>query len=430
MISLAAALAVAPAPGQQAITGLSAVDLFNAADQARKAGRDPDALALYEALARDPDAEVRAEARFRAGMLLADLKRYTEAAVMFRALLDEKPQAARVRLELARILTAMGDEGAARRSLRQAQASGLPPDVAVVVDQFANVLRSRKRLGGSIEVAVAPDSNVNRATAARTLDTVIAPLTLSDDARARSGIGASLAGQAYARVPLSAHLSLVPRISGSGSFYKEAAFNDSSGSALTGLEWATAHNRISPSLGLTWRWYGNNLYARTQTANIDWIHAIGRTTQLTVNASASRARYVVNALQDGGIFDVRVGLEHAFSARSGVGGTLSTTRQTAKDPGYATVSGGLSVSAWREAGKATLFGSATARRTLGDERLFLFADRRREWFYQLSAGVTMRQITVHGFAPVIRMTWERNRSTVGLYDYRRLVSSFGVTRAF
>jgi hypothetical protein len=62
--------------------------------------------------------------------------------------------------------------------------------------------------------------------------------------------------------------------------------------------------------------------------------------------------------------------------------------------------------------------------------LFLFPERRREWLYQASGGATFRTLTVHGFAPLVRLTYERNYSTVGLYDYRRLAADIGIARAF
>jgi len=205
------------------------------------------ALAVEAEREERDEPEVRAEARFRLGMMLADQKRYTDAAVTFRALLDEKPNAARVRLELARVLALMGDESGARKQLRQAQAAGLPPQVAVVVDQFANALRSRKTLGGWVEVALAPDTNINRATDAKVLDTVIAPLTPSKDARAQSGLGFKLSGQGYARVRLGSSLSLLPRLSGSGVVYRQSQFNDISTSAQFGLEWLKGKDRWQPA---------------------------------------------------------------------------------------------------------------------------------------------------------------------------------------
>jgi hypothetical protein len=431
-LAVAAALLVfaLPAQAEQIERNLSAVDLFRIAGQAQAAGRTADAEALYSALEHDPDAEIRAEARFRHGMMLAALKRNREAAVLFRALLDEEPAATRVRLELARVLAAMGDEGAARRELRQAEAAGLPPDVALVVDQFANALRSSRRVGGSVGLALAPDSNINRATSARTLDTVIAPLTLSEDARERSGLGLQGSAQAYLRLPLGSGLAVVPRLSGQGDLYRQSQFDDVSGSALLGLEWRLGKERIGPSVGQTWRWYGGALYARTQTVTLDWIHPAGERAQLEVRASAARARYVKNPLQDGQLYAWSASYERALTPSLGVGFTLDGGRQTARDPGYATWSGGASVLAWRDVGRTSLFGSAGLHRLEGDARLFLFPERRREWLYQASLGATFRTIQWHGFAPVLRLTWEQNRSTVGLYDYRRIATTFGIARAF
>jgi len=44
--------------------------------------------------------------------------------------------------------------------------------------------------------------------------------------------------------------------------------------------------------------------------------------------------------------------------------------------------------------------------------------------------VTLRQLQFQGFAPVVRFTIERNRSSIEFYDYRRRRTEFGVVRAF
>ena len=413
-----------------AITGVSAAQLFDIAEQARIAGRTADAEEIFKALARDPDLQVRSEARFRLGMMLSEAGRNADAALAFRAILDEQPAATRVRLELARVLAAMGDEGRARQQLRQAQASGLPADVAQVVDRFASALRSNRRFGGNFELAMAPDSNINRATDAKELDTIIAPLTLSDDAREQSGIGLHATGQVYARLGLTNRLTLVPRLSGDGTFYRESQFNDLSGSALIGLEWQNGRSRIMPSAGITWRTYGGEAYARTTTADMRWTHRIGRRAQTDVGFSYGRNHYLRNSLQDGDLFSLSAGVERALSARSGIGVQMSGMRQTARDPGYATASGGITLLGWRDMGRTTVFANAMVRRLESDARLFPFTDRRKEWFWRGSAGATFRQIEVAGFSPVVRVAYERNQSTVGIYDYRRTTIDLGITRAF
>ena len=70
----------------------------------------------YRALAGDPDIELRSEARFRLALMLADrMGRVRDAAVELRRILDERPDAARVRLELARMDAMLGRLGAAER---------------------------------------------------------------------------------------------------------------------------------------------------------------------------------------------------------------------------------------------------------------------------------------------------------------------------
>ena len=97
----AALIALAPVAAPAAVRDhLSAVELFGLADEARTAGRADQAETLYDALSHDPDPEIRAEALFRKGMMLGEQKKYRRAAVTFRHLLDEKPDATRVRLDV------------------------------------------------------------------------------------------------------------------------------------------------------------------------------------------------------------------------------------------------------------------------------------------------------------------------------------------
>ena len=424
------AIAIAPAHAAKTVATLSPIQMFEMADRARAAGRIDDAAAIYTALSHDPDLETRTEARFRKGMMLADRKRYAAAAVEFRAILDEKPDALRVRLELAKMLAAMGHDGEARSQLRQAEAGHLPTDVTANVDQFARALQSRKPFGGSFEVSLAPDSNINRATQARTLDTIIAPLTLSRDARARSGLGIATSGQTFARIGIAPRLSLLPRVSESGEIYRDSDFDDISASALVGLEYVAGSDRWTPSLGETWRWYGGKSYARTNNASLAWLHPAGRTTQITVAVSASHANYLRDDLETGAIYDANVQVDHALGARGGVSVSEEVTRQTARDSGFATWAGGATLLGWREMGKFTTFLSIGGRRTVGDERLFLFPERREDWLLTVRAGVTIRKLTFGGFAPVVRVGYDWNASTIGLYAYRRVFTNVGIVRAF
>jgi len=302
----------------------SAAQLFGIADKAIAESNVDAAITLYKAIEQDANVDIRNEARFRHAKLLEQRQKLTDAAVLYRAILDDKPNAARVRVELAALLSRMGDLAGARHQLRQAQAEGLPPEVAQVVNQYVAALRSLKPWGGSFELALAPDSNINRATDAKTLDTVIAPLNLSRDARERSGLGLKGSGQLYARANLSKDLALVPRVSGLGTLYRENQFNDISGSAQLGLEWRVKSDRLTLSAGHTWRWYGGDLYARTQNFSVDLLHPTGKRAQIDLDIGVSRVRYLRNDFQSGMIYNASMAYERALTARSGASLSVST----------------------------------------------------------------------------------------------------------
>lgn len=423
--SLAAATAT-----PDVVRGVSAVQLFALAQQAENDVDPQMAETLYRALVQDPNVDIRNEARFRHAQLLVRQHKLVDAAVLYRAILDEKPEMARVRLELAALLAQMGDLRGARMQLRQAQAGGLPPDVAQVVNQYVAALRSLKPWGGSFELALAPDSNINRATDAKSLDTVIAPLDLSSDARRQSAIGFKGSGQVYGRADLSGTLTLIPRLSSQAAVYDASRFNDISASAQIGVEWRSRADRLTPSVGQTWRWYGSELYARTQSASLDWLHPLGKRAQISASTSINRARYVRNELQDGTIYTASIAFERAITERSGGSITLAANRQTAQDPGYATASATLGLVYWHDIGKVTLIGTANLSRLKADKRLFLFTDRRREWFMRGGIAAVFRRVQLAGFAPIVRLSYERNQSTVGIYEYRRIATDIGVTHAF
>ena len=411
---------------------LSATELFAYADAARDAGDFATAEAAYRALAANPDMELRSEARFRLALMLADrMGKPREAAVLLREILDEKPDAARVRLELARMAAATGNLGAAERELRAVEASGqLPPEVEQAVRFYANALSASKPLGGSIEVALAPDSNINRATRSDTLGTVIGDFTLSDDAKARSGLGLSLKGQGYVRLPLGQTSRMLGRVSASGDIYRDSNFNDFALAVQVGPEVQLGKDRFSLSAGPVWRWYGMEPYSVTLGTAVNWQHPLGRRGSLRIDAGASHVDNRRNDLQDGALYSLAAGIDRAFSPRFGGGWQVSASRLAARDPGYAEVTAGSSAYLFRELGRATLVVSAGYTRLEADKRLFLYPRRRVDDRFTASAGLTLRSLRIGTFAPFVRLRYERNRSTVEIYDFNRVAGEFGLASAF
>jgi hypothetical protein len=423
-----------PAHAQQpdrATVSLSAAEVFAVADQARDAGDYATAETAYLALTQDPDLELRTEARFRLARMYAyQMDRKRDAAVLYRRILDDKPDAAPVRLELARVLAELGDYQGARRELRAVQAGALPPDVAQLVRFYANALSATKRLGGSVDLAIAPSSNINRATSSATLDTVIGDFELSEDAQAQSGIGLSLKGQGYARVPVSPRSDLLLRVNVAGDLYRKSQFDDIALSLQAGPQFVSGRDRLALSLTAGHRWYGLDPYALYYGLSGNWEHPVGDRSQLRVDASALKEENAVNRLQDADRYTAAVSFDRAFSETTGGGVRVFASRDDARDPGYADTSGGGSVYLYREWARTTIVANAAYRRLESDARLFLYPERRKDDNLDLSLSGTFRSLTVGSFAPLARVRYERNWSTVGIYDFDRFSVEFGVASAF
>ncbi|WP_395395085.1 surface lipoprotein assembly modifier [Novosphingobium sp. BL-8A] len=423
---------VARLSGQQAAaSNLSAAQVFTLADNARARGDLATAEAAYRALTQDRDLEIRTEARFRLALMLGDqLHRYSDAALELRRILDDKPGAARVRLELARMQAQMGNLAAARRELRAAEASGLPPEVEQLVRFYSRALTAKKPFGGSIEFALAPDSNINRATRGDKLGTVIGDFTLDDDAQAKSGLGVDLRGQGYFRLGISKGAELMTRVSTSATLYKDSRFDDISLALQTGPQFTSGSDLVTLSAGPTWRWYGLDPYSLSLGGSAAIQHPMGKRGQVRVEGGASHVDNRRNALQTGWDYTLSTSLDRAFSARFGGGLQVYGFREAVRDPGYSLTSGGLSAYLFRELGRTTLVGTVGYSRLEADERLFLYPKRRMEDRYSASIAATLRALHVGTFAPLVRLRWERNRSTIEIYDYRRVAAEFGITSAF
>ena len=408
----------------------TAAQLFELAAQMQKRGNTKRAISILSALESDPNPDIRREARYRQALVLEATGRNRDAAVLLRQVLDEKPDAAATRLKLAAILQRMGDEQGALRQLRSLRTIDLPPTVARFVDRLSASLQAGKPLGFQLELALAPDSNINRATRSDTLGTVFGDFVLDEEAKARSGIGTNIRAMGQARTHLGRKLGIVARSSVEARLYRDKEFNDISFDLSAGPEWQLGGNRLTAEVGLTKQWYGMKSFQRGLRVAGSVTRSIGAVAQARLDVGYRVADNQFNALQDGHGVSARLRFERALSPVTLVSASVGGDRFKAEDDAYSTsyFTGGLTV--YREVGRMTLSAGVEVGRLKADERLQLLPEARSDRLLRLQLGSVFRKFTVGGFAPLARLVIERNNSTVEYYDYTRRRAEFGIVRAF
>jgi hypothetical protein len=385
---------------------------------------------LLEAVTADPDPELRAEARFRLAGVRERRGDLDGAIAALQALLAEKPDAQRARLELGRILAVRGDRAAARRELRRAQASGLPPDVAANVRRFSTALDGVKRRGASIEMAGGPDSNVNRSTSSQYVDTVIAPFELDPDARQQSGVGLAIGAEAWSRNDLLG-LTFLTRAGGRGDlFFGKSRFNDIQLSLTSGPEVDVPIGRIRPAFVLERRWFGGDLYSTGYGLTFNWVTLPAPGSQLQLDGAIVRQSIRPNDDLDGTRYSLTAAFDRNFSAAtSGRFAVRGAALDATALPESTRQFGGDTVIA-HDLDFATLFAQAGYTRTRGRAPIALFGRTRSDHRVDLGAGIILNSTRLGGFSPVARLVHTDSSSNLDLYDYRRTRLEFGLSRAF
>lgn len=432
-IAIGTLLAAAPVSvAAEPVTRIRATasQLLGIADGALARSDERLARQVYAALMSDPSADVRLEARFRMALLESKHGKLKQAALLFRQIVDARPHATRARLELAGVLDKMGDKDGAWRQVRAIHAAGLPPSVARLVDRYSEALRNQRPMGGSFEFALAPDTNINRATRSDTLGTIFGDFDIARDAKAKSGTGLALNGQAYRRLSLGDDKSLLMRLSGFANLYRRTSFNDIAADLAVGPELNWRRNRLQLEVGATQRWFGQKPFMRSVRLGETFSHALGGRMLIRLSGSAALVDNQLNDLQDGKVFSGQVGLERALTPTTGVAVRFGIDRQSLKDPGYATTGWRGGMTGWHDFGRATVTADVELGHLHADERLLLFPERRGDRYSRLSLGATFRQLQFRGMAPIVRFSIERNRSSIAFYDYKRTRSEVGFARAF
>ncbi len=389
--------------------------------------------------------------RFRAGMEALAAARATadreardgkldEAIAAFRAILVDRPELVRVRLELALAFFLKEEDTLARRHFEQVLAGRPPPPVVANIVRFLRTMRARRRWTAHFGAAIAPDSNLNTASGTRTifLDAFgqRLPFTLDDPATPESGLGVSLWGGGEYQYPLSQNLRLRSGANANIRQYKGGDFDrhflaahigprrlidartEASLLATVDRQWTAGapetdrfglrlegEHRLTPRLAL----FARASAARRNCRDCDWID--GPVGDVMLGASWA-ALPILRLSGDAGYNWARANQEHWRNRgpRAGLGATLALPL-------------GFTVGLRASLQRTGYQGSGFAHNTIDREP-------REDETQTLSLSVHNRAVTLAGFSPRVSLVREERDTNAQALDYRRNRAELSFVRQF
>ncbi|MDB5640958.1 MAG: repeat-containing protein precursor [Hyphomicrobiales bacterium] len=370
--------------------------------------------------------------RFLDGRIAEATGRLTVARDIYRSILAAHPDLARVRVHLARTLSALDDVDAARHHYETLLGSG---DIdASILDRIrtdTQAIERQKRWTASSYITVAPTTNMTSGTSLSAFDLSGATFTPAESGRKRSGVGVLYGGDAAYVAPLADNWGWLATLSTQHRDYSNKDFDDRSGAVSAGLRYLLPAGVLTGEMTAQRRWFANDAYQFAAGPKITLRSLFGTANRITVTSSFSLQRYDSLSYQDGQHVSLSASWDRFTAvgefARIGVTFNAEKTQLAHLDYRESGFFAGYNfelpaaIVAYPEV-------AISWRPYHGD---FPFSDSPRK-DRQASASLTVlkKDISMFGFAPRVQATYLRNRSNIGLYDYNKLEGNLTLTREF
>ncbi len=372
---LAAVLLLAASPAIHAGDGTGEridVSPIRAGQLLFRAGRIQDARKLLEQ-ARPANDQERIERLFLLGLIEGRLGFPKRAARRFEAILAERPELTRVRLELARVYHSLGRGDKARFHFEASLADELPSSVEAAVEGFLNRIDARKRWSLSLSAAVVPESNPVKRTGRERIRIDGVPFRLNPDARESSGVGYLVTTGASFSPALANDLRGVFAVFSAAKLYKQPDWNDVSLHGEIGLARLLDRGTVSGGLRLGRRWLAADPYSREIGP---WMRARQRlspASRLEVNLSAVYRDHDSQDARNGWRFSARPAWSYALRATTSIETSLDLELSGARERHRANRTAGLGITvshAFRSGLSISPTVSAQVRQHAGPDPLF------------------------------------------------------------
>jgi hypothetical protein len=427
-----------PSPGQTCEDGrcrvrLTPDQLLHAVEKAVADKQFDAAEPMLRALARAPGYTF--QIRFLTGFIAAGRGQWGKAADQYKAILADDPSQTQVRIELARAFMQLGQYGAADKQFQVIERTrDLSPEFARTIRTVRTTIRANRPWQFDIAAGIAPDTNINNATAADTVTVMLGdtpiPLDLDRAARAQSGLGITARASGSVRLPVAAKVSAIADLDVSGTEYKGGAYDTYIGQAAAGAEYQlSAATRVSLQGVAAQRWFGGPAVSRQFGLRAGAQTTLDPRRRLGLQLDARHTDALFNDQFSGWQYAAYGTFEQALTATQVLSVGPYVRRDALSSDAFSSTEIGGTVGVGGELKWGINFGALLgAARTAFDAPMRFFSpDPRRDWQVFTRATLGNRKLRVLGLSP--QLNWSVTRVDSNYRFYKTTRSRFELTLA-
>ena len=358
-----------------------------------------------------------------------------EAIASLRAVLINRPDLVRVRLELARAFFLKGEDSLARGHFERVLAGKPPAPVVANVQRFLAEIRARRRWTMYLGAAMSPDSNIGGASDEQIIYINDLPFRRDAEELTTSGIGVSVWTGGEYQHPLGDRLRL--RLGGdlSRQDYGGRKFDQTFVSVHAGPRWLVDKDTdVSLVASARRRWTGTAPSYDDLGVRVEAGRRLTPRIRVSGRASWYRRDYRTRDFLDGPVLDFSLSGSWVILPILRADGAAGYAHERPRSE------------TWRNASRWLRLGASVALPlgfTVGGSGELRWTDYEGNWFpftrdgvpredrtRILRATVHNRAFTLFGFSPQLVVTNEARDTNAQLYDYKRTRAELRAVRQF
>lgn len=364
---------------------------------------------------------------------------YESAIKIYRKILDDQPNLARIRFELATCYMHTEQWSRADYHLRLAMAGkDLPENARGLMNYYRYIVRKNKNWNVWFNIGAAPDNNVNNAAGGQECVATMFGLMCRDLNEPESAIGTNLTLGGSYEFKLSDQWRWKSEINLYSNIYDKHEFDDLYIGASTGPRFVWNRGDVWLAGIAARRWYGWEKYNWSVGARLDTNYDFTRRLSGGLYLRAMNNEYdLYGDFLSGQTYSANTRLTYSFSASVYMNMRAGITREDTTSPTYAYWQPSLSVGVGAELpwGFHAYFEPSVywslyddARWTVDNNQFKEITER--DFTHRYAISLSNNKLDIWGFVPTITFSYTQRDSNIWQREYNKTAIEFTMQQRF